>query len=314
MNSLVSIIIPCYNARQTIEKAIKSALGQTYPNIEIIVINDGSFDESVRVVQNMMLGYKNIILISTKNQGASSARNMGIEQAGGKYIAFLDADDIYSEKFVEVLVCAIEEHDCDTSYCRWTRNDFDDDIVFSEELPAVFLRKQIMKRINRVSFVNYLYKKDMLLRNGILFPTDLKYGEDNLFVMMYLSCCKKAVSIDAGLYRYCDNKGSAMHKATWDMTDSLKSVKRIEEILVGTPVHMSYCKFAYPRALWALLKDYAVLGNYELFLKLDKEYEVKKYMRQLIRHPDAELIVRISAWIYCVNKEVFYNIISRMTG
>jgi len=313
VNNLVSIIIPCYNAQLTIERAIRSVLMQTYLNIEIIVINDGSDDESGRIIQNMMSEYKNIILISTKNKGVSSARNRGIRVAAGKYVAFLDADDIYAQNFIEVLVYGIEHYDCDTAYCRWTRSNFEgNDISFNQEHQQEFLKKQMLKRKHRISFCNYIYIRDILNTNNILFPEDLKYGEDTMFIMEYLAHCKNAVSTEASMYQYCNNKASAMNSVTWCMTDGLEAVKRIEQILVDTPIYEEYCRFAFSRAVWAKAKDFARAKEHELFLRLDNEYNVRKYMKQLIRQSDAEVIVKISAFIYCMNKDLFYKIILRI--
>lgn len=311
MNHLVSIIIPCYNAENTIRSSISSVLNQSYHNIEIIVINDGSVDESEKIVQNMVLEHKNIILISTENRGVGAARNRGIMEAKGKYIAFLDADDTYANVFIETLVCGIERYACDTAYCRWTRNQFEGDIEYHEEDPYTFLRKQMLKRKYSLNFFNYMYRQDKLLQNNIFFPIDLKYGEDSVFIMEYLAHCSKAVSVDASMYRYCDNENSVMHCVTWRrVVDDMKSGKLREQILANTPIYDEYCTFAFPRSMWALAKDFAAAKEYGLFLRLSQEYDIRKCMKQMMKHRDAENIVKISSAVYCLNKNLFYRLIS----
>lgn len=313
MDSLVSVIIPCYNAENTIKNSIQSVLKQTYQNMEIIVVNDGSTDGSEDIVQDMVLKHKNIVSISTENKGVGSARNRGIIEAKGKYIAFLDADDVYADNFIEVLVRGIEQYRCDTAYCKWTRNNFEGNIVYHEEEQYIFLKKQMLKRKYKVSFCNYLYRHSILIQKNILFPTDLKYGEDGAFVMEYLAHCKRAVSVDASLYKYCDNENSAVHHVVWRRAvDNIEAGKRNERILANTPIYQEYCEFAVPRSIWASAKNFASAKEYELFLRLDQEYDIKKCMKQLINNRNTENTVRMFAVVYCLNTGLFYKLISWM--
>lgn len=112
MNSqkaLVSIIIPTYNNADLIEVAVQSALNQTYRNIEVIVIDDGSKDNT----QEILKKYKDIIVIQQENQGVAAARNAGIKNAKGKYIAILDADDKWMENRLELMIPLLEESNYD---------------------------------------------------------------------------------------------------------------------------------------------------------------------------------------------------------
>lgn len=116
MAALVSIIIPCYNAEKYIAETISSALAQTYQPIEIIVIDDGSSDKSLNVVRQFSSGH--IFIYQQKNSGASIARNKGLEMAKGKYIQFLDADDIISPNKIEVQVNILESRANHISLCH----------------------------------------------------------------------------------------------------------------------------------------------------------------------------------------------------
>ena len=90
---LISVIVPVYNVEKYLEKCLNSLVNQTYQNIEIIVVDDGSTDNSGRIADDFALKYDIIKVIHTKNGGLSAARNVGIENAGGEYIAFVDSDD-----------------------------------------------------------------------------------------------------------------------------------------------------------------------------------------------------------------------------
>ena len=103
MNELISVIMPAYNVEEYIEKSIDSVLQQTYTNWELIIINDGSMDNTKKIVENYLHIDMRIIYLEQENKGVSVARNKGIDSAKGKYIAFLDADDLWTKDALEKL-------------------------------------------------------------------------------------------------------------------------------------------------------------------------------------------------------------------
>lgn len=112
----VTIIIPCYNGEKYLKESIDSALNQTYKNIEVIVVNDGSTDNSL----NIIYSYKSqVVLVNQNNEGLSAARNSGINKSTGDLIAFLDADDFWEPTFIEKLVNALTKSDAVLAYCGW---------------------------------------------------------------------------------------------------------------------------------------------------------------------------------------------------
>ena len=106
---MISIIVPVYNAEKWIDRCIKSLIKQTYDDIEIILVNDGSTDTSLSVCKKYADIDKRIVVIDKKNSGVSATRNIGIEIAKGEYIQFVDSDDYIDEKMCEMLVNAIEK-------------------------------------------------------------------------------------------------------------------------------------------------------------------------------------------------------------
>lgn len=112
----VSVIMPCYNAEALIAEAIDSVLKQTYSNKEIIVINDGSTDNSMQILESFN---DKIIVIDQQNKGPSQARNAGLEIASGDYIAFLDSDDYWDEHFLQEMVTKAENSGVKLVYCGW---------------------------------------------------------------------------------------------------------------------------------------------------------------------------------------------------
>lgn len=112
----VTVIIPCFNGASFVSEAIESALEQTYRQKEIIVVNDGSTDDSEKIIKKYD---KRIKYIYQENKGLPSARNCGIEHSSGEYLAFLDADDYWDDTFLEKLIRRIQETHCIISYCGW---------------------------------------------------------------------------------------------------------------------------------------------------------------------------------------------------
>ncbi|MCD4600036.1 glycosyltransferase family 2 protein [Proteus mirabilis] len=100
---LVSVIIPAYNAKKYLERAVNSVLNQSYKNVEVIIINDGSSDDTLSIIKKLSVLHKEIIFFSHENQGISKTRNKGIELAKGEYICFLDSDDTYEPNFLMML-------------------------------------------------------------------------------------------------------------------------------------------------------------------------------------------------------------------
>ena len=113
----VSIIIPVFNVENYLERCLKSVIAQTFKDIEIIIINDGSIDKSLEICKKFAESDKRIILINQKNSGVSAARNTGIDIATGKYLSFVDSDDFITPDMIEFLLTNLEEHDADISSC-----------------------------------------------------------------------------------------------------------------------------------------------------------------------------------------------------
>lgn len=127
----VSIIIPAYNAENTIESTISSALSQTYSNIEVVVVNDGSIDTTENVLISKFGNDSRVRVITQMNQGVSVARNTGIEQSAGEYIVFLDSDDYLENSFVSTLVSLISKSNSDIAFCAYRWVDENDAILKS---------------------------------------------------------------------------------------------------------------------------------------------------------------------------------------
>ncbi|MCM3399455.1 glycosyltransferase [Oceanobacillus profundus] len=193
-DSLISVVIPVYNVEDYIDECIKSVLNQTYKNVEIIVINDGSTDNSLKILENYAFKNDNIILISQKNSGQSVARNKGIEVASGEYIYFLDSDDFILPETLDHLILTMEQNNLDL--VRFRAESFVDKIDMQVNYKKydfnkffdsnkVYNKEEFLK-LNLVTFssspVLYMVKKDLLINNNILFKPGIIH-EDDLFTL-----------------------------------------------------------------------------------------------------------------------------------
>lgn len=226
MNKKISVTIPVYNVEPDyIENAINSVLNQTYKNIEIIVVNDGSTDEKtleyLRTINNPV-----IKIINQENKGSGGARNTGIENSNGEYIGFLDADDWLDANFYEVLYNLCEENNADIACGTLTRKNihfqkpmdsFDNKVVDN------FLAK--MKYISNGSVCSKLFKKDLFL--GVRFK-EHTYYEDNPVLVDLLVKSNKVAFTNTVKYYYREN----FESITTDKVKIKNEKYRMDKLLV----------------------------------------------------------------------------------
>ena len=201
---MISVIIPVYNKDRQIIDCLNSVINQTYKNYEIIIINDGSTDQSERKILDFIENKQNVKYIFQKNQGVSSARNTGIKAARGEYIVFIDADDYidndYFEKLMEyknsdlVISGYVEVYtNTEKKYCPIKKR-----IIKSQYKDELFNNKNF-----RYIIVPYLklFHTNIIKKNGILFNNNISYGEDAIFTSEYIKYCNEIELIDCTGYK-----------------------------------------------------------------------------------------------------------------
>lgn len=212
---IVSIIVPCYNVEKYISKCLNSIINQTFKDIEIICVNDGSTDDTLKKLKSFK--DERIKIIDKTNGGVSSARNSGIEHASGEYIMFIDGDDYVDVEMVEKMFKTAKENDADIVKCN--RNDvYEDKNVIIKRLP-IWKDKKI---INKKEFSKYVYpeffgrsrlcnafmtliKRKLINDNNIKFSNKLVVDEDEIFSIEIFQKAKKFVYIPENYYFYVKN-------------------------------------------------------------------------------------------------------------
>lgn len=206
----VSIVIPVYNTENEIQRTIDSLLHQTYPNIEIIVIDDGSTDQSAKIVHEMMQTHSQIKYYYQKNQGVSVARNYGIQKATGELLMFVDSDDYVSSDYVSKMVEALEDYDlvvCGVETPGKVNNNFP--MVKEKTVVSSLEYLKDILTMNNCSYViwNKLYRKALFNQTHIHFEENYRY-EDMIFAYEIALNVHQVVYFLDKLYHYCTRENS----------------------------------------------------------------------------------------------------------
>ena len=218
INDKVSIIVPVYNAEKYLGYTITSILKQTYQNIEIILVNDGSKDDSLIICQNYAAIDDRIKVLDIPNGGVSNARNCGIESSTGKYIQFVDSDDVIAENMTERLVETMCVYEADMVICgmRYMVLEGNRPVSSNDWLPqylgkeCVLSREKFVGDFSRILLYtvllegpcNKLYKREYFENYGFRFPLDKELGEDFLLNLQYFGKLERIVFISDVLYYY----------------------------------------------------------------------------------------------------------------
>lgn len=227
MDKLVSVVIPVFNGEQYINICLDSLIKQTYKNIELIIVNDGSTDGTNNIIKDYKRKYNFIKIIDQPNQGVSVARNNGIMHATGEYITFVDSDDYVEVDYVKHLVDIIDDYDCDVAITSYTYNDTKKESnsdVYTFDGPNAI--KNMMLSIKFDSCVcSKLFKTENAKK--IMFNDKLVIAEDLYFYYQLFSNCKTICYVNYVDYHYVQHKNSAINKLTIKKIESLKIFEKM---------------------------------------------------------------------------------------
>lgn len=242
-NPIVSIILPVYNAQNHIARCLESICAQTWQQLEIIVLNDGSKDQSLPVCDAFRTKDPRILLVDKENSGVSDTRNLGLKLASGKYVQFVDSDDYLDPDFTERLVTAAEDNAADlviapykmvipagASKPEQVLDKIQDELGVMTVarppevreygfLPAgvygkdTFARRLMDKPASYFYGVlwNKLYRRDLLQDHDICFTSEVKWAEDFVFNLQYIQYAEVFVSLEKPGYYYVQNPQSICH-------------------------------------------------------------------------------------------------------
>ena len=274
----ISVIIPVYNVEKYLKRCLDSVINQTYKNLEIILIDDGSTDNSGKICDEYAEKDKRIIVVHKENNGVSEARNNGLDICTGGYIGFIDSDDWVAKNYFEILLEKIRCNHSDISYCDYLRTDkyitytkFNKKIEIKEyhgnDILKIFLEKEL------VSAWAKLFKKEIF--EDLRFPVG-KINEDIATIFIAFSKANRIVNINQKLYFYYKNTGSiTKSKFTVKNLDLLTAWEEVVKLSKRYPEHIqSLAEFRLKKAYFSLL---GVIAYYDMS-NTEDNIKIKKYL------------------------------------
>ena len=281
---LISIIVPAYNIESYVLRCIQSLLCQTYDNLEIIIVNDGSVDGTGKIIDDAAEKDSRIVVIHKENGGVSSARIAGIQVATGEYIGFVDGDDYVEPEMFEHLLKNAEMYEADISHCGYQMLFPDGHIDYyyntgrKEELDYLQgLYALVQGRFIEPGLWNKLYRRDIVIgfEKSVLWDSSIHINEDLLMNYILFSKAKKSIYEDISYYHYILRKGSAAttHTSHYKITDPIRVMRLILKDCENVPEVYGVAVERYLRVLIGTVqqeywKDDARNARYELKEKI----------------------------------------------
>lgn len=280
MKDLISIIIPVYNSEEFLEECLNSIIMQTYDNLEILVVNDGSNDKSEEVAREFQQKDDRIKLFSKNNTGVSDSRNYALKNAHGKYIAFCDSDDIVHEKYIEILYNTINCNNADLAIIDFSKV-YDEIGHISRGIKSLDTDEACLQIIHGNGYLwNKLFSLDIIESNNILFDPNVFICEDQLFIIEYLKLVQKVNMNDSKLYFYRQIEDSALHnrKNIVNNFTEVLAKERMYSVVAG-----NFSQKCVDASLERLLFTYCNFTK-DLTFKLQKEKNRNVWLRYILQN------------------------------
>lgn len=234
MNETISVIVPVYNVEKYLRRCVESLLKQTFSDIEIILVNDGSTDDSGNICDELARVDERIKDIHQMNQGASMARRNGIAAAKGEYLAFVDSDDYVEPQYLQSMYDALKKENTEVAACGMVMHKESEIVSIIEDVLSICLtQKEVMKRFFKYEFWGFwggLYKREMF--EELYFPI-ATVNEDYVVKLQMFSKVDKMANVPAQLYHYISHENSLSHQ---------KLTKRAFEEFDNKLWAYNYCK------------------------------------------------------------------------
>lgn len=230
MEPLVSIIVPVYNAEKYLERCVGSVLAQEYKNFELFLVDDGSTDGSAAICDGYSAGDARVRVIHKENTGVSDSRNQALNQAEGKYLQFLDADDWLTPDATKLFVQSAESSGCDMVIADFYRvageklshkGDIEKEGLLTREEFANFMMENPADFYYGVLW-NKFYRRELVEERGLRMDPDISWCEDFIFNMEYIRHCKTIYALQVPVYYYVKTKGSLVNSQGASINNTIR--------------------------------------------------------------------------------------------
>lgn len=221
MDELVSVIIPTYNRADVILTTINSVIKQDYRPLEILIIDDGSTDDTYEVIKGLVCHTNDLVIEYTfqKNGGVSSARNRGIDMANGSFISFLDSDDILLPRKISSQVNMMKKENADICYGNYysSKDGIDYPVIAQSPKKDVVFQYLAMKIMMQLDV--WMFSKNLIDTNHLNFTIGKKWGEDCEFIIKALSFSNKTIHVDQFMSKYYIGRTDGLSRFSWEKLD-----------------------------------------------------------------------------------------------
>lgn len=323
MNKRLSIIVPIYNVDKYLERCIQSILNQKYSNFELILINDGSTDNSINICNKYVANNKNIILIDKLNEGVSIARNVGLEKASGEYVTFVDADDYVDESIYEIAFNNIEQDNLDIvefGLYHESNGIINKEVRINrtEVLDGIETINRLLKDKAFNTLWNKVFKRELFL--NLRFPKDKIY-EDGYIIWRVLLKAERYKAIDSVLYYHTIRNDSIMgtqKKYSLRNLDGLESQQERYAYLKKNISNKEILDLALAKLYIENIYHYRMLS---INSELDKSHNIRKSIISEMKKERYKILKnkyiglsKIILFIGFINNNLFDNIINIYFG
>ncbi|WP_303015178.1 glycosyltransferase family 2 protein [Holdemania massiliensis] len=312
---MISVVFPTYNVEKYVINSLESIIQQTYADFELIIVDDGSVDNTVKICTEILTKTKiNWKLLKQENHGQSTARNCGLKVCKGEYVVFVDSDDILSKNFLSALISAINILDCNMVFCdftydlRYLRSDnslnYEVQNIEAKEMLDFFLYRK-----REIIIPAFLYRKNFLIDNNIYFRENVRFSEDQLFLWeCFIKNVKPILFYKEKLYFYLKHPKSIMTSSVRD---------RIESGYIGLKMlidELQFCNyknmhFIEPRWIIGALYSAAKYLKYDDFIYLYKTMNAEHCFKRLASFGDMK--AELTAFI-AIFPHLFYGLFQKI--
>lgn len=272
-NEKISIVVPAFNSESVLENCINSIIRQSYKNLEIIIINDGSTDNTKKIAEKLAKDDKRILIFNQNNEGVTAARMKGISISSGDFLMFCDSDDYFESDICEILLNSANKYKVDIAQCGYIRreNNLKKIVVGSKNTIMLNKEQAIKYLLTGGLFTGALwgkiYRKNLF--DNIIIPFHLKMNEDLLFNYYLFKKASLSVYVSCAKYNYVVTQNSSCNKM--NIAKKNKDVLEVAEIIYKDAQGSKYEEYALERYLRFLIGEFRQKYNKDENVNLEEK-------------------------------------------
>lgn len=321
---MISIVVPVYNCEAFLDQCLQSILDQSHTDLEVLLINDGSVDGSGAICDRHGASDARVRVFHRTNEGVSSARNLGIEQARGEFLMFVDADDYVESRFVSAMLAAIQGHD--VAACGYDRvrpgGSQPFGLGYSGEIPMErFFEHSLCTQLIGGGCCNKLFRMQLVREAGLSFDTRIAVGEDMLFLVRYFRVCRSAGYVGDVLYHYRFNEvsatesGFAERKVTARTASILEAVEAMERYADPTiEWQLRLVRYRQARSALRLFVQMVLSRTDEQVLISAVQRTMRRSLTDYLRSPHARGLEKVMALVMATSTRMTYALAVTFSG